>query len=154
MLSCCLAVHWPPEPRSGCKRGLKPCYLFCSQRRGGLESRKQTHKYTRGQYLLLPQTKDRGAPGSTPTSTLLPILSNQVFLLPHPPWVLALDSDSLSLPSPFTLMTGRSGLASFPLGCFLRSCGLSSYPSIPPSSSLWGPAPLSRAQCRPQPPVL
>lgn len=142
--------HW------GCSRGLKPCYLFCFQRWGGLESRKRTYKCTRGQYQLLPPTKNTGIPGSTPTSTLLPILSSQAFLFPHPPWALALDSDSLWPPSRFTLMTGRSGLASFPLGCFLRSCSLSSYSSIPPSSSLWGPASLSQAQRRPQPqpPVL
>lgn len=153
---CCLVSYLSIGHLSpvGCTSGLNPRYSYCSQRQEGLELRKQTYKCTWGQYPLLPQVaqRDIGSPDSDSNSTLLPIfLSYQVYFLP-----LALPqplySDSIPLPSLFILMTGRSDRPAFHPGTSSEITTSWVIPSILLSSSLQGPAPLSRAQHRPQAP--
>lgn len=97
----------------------------------------------------------RRCPSSASTSTLLPVLSHQAFLLPlHPgPWP-GTQIPSL-LPSRFTLVTDRrGGLASFPAGCFLEVSRPLKLPLHPTQPQPVGTCPTQPGPAQASAPVL
>lgn len=109
MLSCFAAVSWPPEPRASVQVASSPHIPFVSRGREGLSqgSRHTNAPEANTCSYLKPKTQ---VPQALQLQFYPPFYLSHLSglaiscpLLPQP-----LYSASLSLPSPFILMTGRS----------------------------------------------